>query len=139
MAEKCAELKTHLTNKEKEADYMREVDLRDLSRDAERMIQHRKAMTVFRDENKRVQTHTNSHTFTANAFEMNAWASKCYILLSDLRLQHKGGFENVPIICPFVQLMEERWRDLALRRSQEAFRERGLLCLNPINWSGTLK
>lgn len=54
MAEKCAELKMHLTNKVKEADNMREVDRCDLSRDRDRWIQHRKAMTVFRDENKRV-------------------------------------------------------------------------------------
>lgn len=60
MAEKCAELKMHLTNKVKEADYMREVDHSDLSREKERRVQHRKAMTVFRDENKRVQTHTCS-------------------------------------------------------------------------------
>lgn len=60
-------------------------------------------------------------------------------MLSDLRLQHEGGFEIVPIICPLVQLMEERWRDLALTRSQGALRERELLSLNPINWSGTLK
>lgn len=35
--------------------------------------------------------------------------------------------------------MEERRRDLGLMRSQEALRERELLCLNPINWSGMLK
>lgn len=57
MAEKCAELKMHLTNKVKEADFMREVDRSDLSREKERRVQHRKAMMVFRDENKRVQTH----------------------------------------------------------------------------------
>lgn len=51
----------------------------------------------------------------------------------------RGGFEIVRIICLFVQLMEERWRDQALTRSQEALGERELLCLNPINWSGTLK
>lgn len=60
-------------------------------------------------------------------------------MLSDLRLQHEGGFESVPIIWPLVQLMEARWRDVALTHSQEVLRERELLCLNPINWSGTLK
>lgn len=59
MGEKRAEMKMHLTNKVKEADYMREVDRSDLSRDKERRVQHRKAMTVFRDENKRVQTDTH--------------------------------------------------------------------------------
>lgn len=54
MAEKCAELKVHLTNKVKEAVYMQEVDRCDLSRERERRIQHRKAMIVFRDENKKV-------------------------------------------------------------------------------------
>lgn len=62
MAEKCAELKMHLTNKVNEADYMREVDRSDLSRDKERRVQHKKAMTVFRDENKRVRTDTHTHT-----------------------------------------------------------------------------
>ncbi|XP_056278128.1 uncharacterized protein LOC130199000 [Pseudoliparis swirei] len=37
------------------------------------------------------------------------------------------------------RLMEQRWRDRALTRSQESLKERELLCLNPINWSGTLK
>lgn len=54
MAEKYKEQKMHLTNKVKEADYMREVDRSDLSREKERRVQHRKTMTVFRDENKRV-------------------------------------------------------------------------------------
>uniref|UniRef100_A0A3Q0R0W5 Uncharacterized protein n=1 Tax=Amphilophus citrinellus TaxID=61819 RepID=A0A3Q0R0W5_AMPCI len=37
------------------------------------------------------------------------------------------------------RLMEQSWRDRALTRSQEALKERELLRLNPINWSGTLK
>ncbi|XP_053704373.1 uncharacterized protein LOC128749130 isoform X2 [Synchiropus splendidus] len=37
------------------------------------------------------------------------------------------------------KLMEQSWRDRALTRSQEVLRERQLLHLNPINWSGTLK
>nr|XP_043895268.1 uncharacterized protein LOC122777842 isoform X2 [Solea senegalensis] len=37
------------------------------------------------------------------------------------------------------RLMEQRWKDRALTRSQEALEERELLRLNPINWSGTLK
>uniref|UniRef100_A0A8C6TJE1 Uncharacterized protein n=1 Tax=Neogobius melanostomus TaxID=47308 RepID=A0A8C6TJE1_9GOBI len=37
------------------------------------------------------------------------------------------------------KLMEQGWRDRALTRSQEALKERELLRLNPINWSGTLK
>ncbi|XP_061590800.1 uncharacterized protein LOC133456339 [Cololabis saira] len=36
-------------------------------------------------------------------------------------------------------LMEQSWRERALTRSQEALKERELLRLNPINWSGTLK
>uniref|UniRef100_A0A674P3V7 Uncharacterized protein n=1 Tax=Takifugu rubripes TaxID=31033 RepID=A0A674P3V7_TAKRU len=36
------------------ADYMQEVDRCDLFRDRERRLQHRKAMKVFRDENKRL-------------------------------------------------------------------------------------
>ncbi|KAJ8016164.1 hypothetical protein DPEC_G00004350 [Dallia pectoralis] len=37
------------------------------------------------------------------------------------------------------RLMEQSWGDRALIRSLEAMRERDLLRLNPINWSGTLK
>ncbi|XP_029291687.1 uncharacterized protein LOC115010918 [Cottoperca gobio] len=55
----------------------------------------------------------------------------------ELRIQHSKGMtayrdEN-------KRLMEQSWRDRALTRSQEALKERELLCLNPINWSGTLK
>uniref|UniRef100_A0A665SWR1 Uncharacterized protein n=1 Tax=Echeneis naucrates TaxID=173247 RepID=A0A665SWR1_ECHNA len=37
------------------------------------------------------------------------------------------------------RLMEQSWKDKALTRSQEVLKERELLHLNPINWSGTLK
>ncbi|KAK7884867.1 hypothetical protein WMY93_027990 [Mugilogobius chulae] len=37
------------------------------------------------------------------------------------------------------RLMEQGWKDRALTRSQEVLKERELLRLNPINWSGTLK
>ncbi|KAM9350864.1 uncharacterized protein ABDE67_008162 [Symphorus nematophorus] len=89
MEEKCVALKLQLTSKTKEAEYVQEVDRLALSSDREQRIQQRKAMTAYRDENKR--------------------------------------------------LMEQSWRDRALTRSQEALKERELLCLNPINWSGTLK
>ncbi|XP_041654322.1 uncharacterized protein LOC121516947 [Cheilinus undulatus] len=87
--EKYASLKLQLSGKVKEAEYVREVDRLALSSEREQKMEHRIAMTAYRDENKR--------------------------------------------------LMEQRWRDRALTRSQEAMRERELLCLNPINWSGTLK
>ncbi|XP_028309995.1 uncharacterized protein D1044.6-like isoform X2 [Gouania willdenowi] len=53
------------------------------------------------------------------------------------RLQHSSAMmayrdEN-------KKLMEQSWRERALTRSQEALKERELLRLNPINWSGTLK
>ncbi|XP_069382572.1 uncharacterized protein [Paralichthys olivaceus] len=89
MEEKCAALKLQLVGKVKESEYLREVDRLALSSDREQRIQHSKAMTVFRDENKK--------------------------------------------------LMEQSWRDRALTRSQEILKERELLRLNPINWSGTLK
>ncbi|XP_035512410.1 uncharacterized protein LOC118324270 isoform X2 [Morone saxatilis] len=89
MEEKCVALKLQLASKVKEAEHIREVDHLALSSDREQRIQHSKAMTAYRDENKR--------------------------------------------------LMEQSWRDRALTRSQEALKERRLLCLNPINWSGTLK
>lgn len=54
MEEKCAELKRHLASKAKEAEFAREVDRHALSGDREQRIQHSKAMTVYRDENKRV-------------------------------------------------------------------------------------
>ncbi|XP_027133052.1 uncharacterized protein LOC113745586 isoform X2 [Larimichthys crocea] len=89
MEEKCVALKLQLACKVKEAEYVQKVDCLALSSDREQRIQHGKAMTAYRDENKR--------------------------------------------------LMEQSWRDRALTRSQEAMKERELLCLNPINWSGTLK
>ncbi|XP_034446916.1 uncharacterized protein LOC117764891 isoform X3 [Hippoglossus hippoglossus] len=92
MEEKRVALKLQLVGKVKESEYLCEVDRRALSSDREQRIQHSRAMTVFRDENK-----------------------KC------------------------VQLMEQSWRDRALTRSQEILKERELLRLNPINWSGTLK
>ncbi|XP_069579944.1 uncharacterized protein D1044.6-like [Brachyistius frenatus] len=89
MEDKCAALKLQLAGKVKEAEQIREVDRLALSGEREQRIQHRTAMTAYRDENKR--------------------------------------------------LMEQSWRDRARTRSQEALRERELLRLNPINWSGTLK
>ncbi|XP_078111459.1 uncharacterized protein LOC144521067 [Sander vitreus] len=89
MEEKCTALKLQLASKVKEAEYLREVDHLALSSERDLRIQHSKAMTAYRDENKR--------------------------------------------------LMEQSWRDRALTRSQETLKERELLCLNPINWSGTLK
>ncbi|XP_049436963.1 uncharacterized protein D1044.6-like [Epinephelus fuscoguttatus] len=87
--EKCAALKLQLASKEKEAEHLQEVDRLALSSESELRIRHSKAMTAYRDENKR--------------------------------------------------LMEQSWRDRALTRSQETLKERELLRLNPINWSGTLK
>ncbi|KAM7404933.1 hypothetical protein PAMP_012237 [Pampus punctatissimus] len=87
--EKYTALKLQLASKVKETEYLREVDQLALSSEREQKIQHRKAMSAYRDENK--------------------------------------------------MLMEQSWRDRALTRSQEAMKERELLRLNPINWSGTLK
>ncbi|XP_068585896.1 uncharacterized protein [Cebidichthys violaceus] len=89
MEEKRAALQLQLAGKAKEAERLREVDRLALSGDRELRIRHGRAMTAYRDENKR--------------------------------------------------LMEQSWRDRALRRSQETLKERELLRLNPINWSGTLK
>ncbi|XP_031701793.1 uncharacterized protein LOC116382682 [Anarrhichthys ocellatus] len=89
MEEKHVALKLQLAGNAKEAEYLREVDRLDLSGERELRTQHSKAMTAYRDENKR--------------------------------------------------LMEQSWRDRALTRSQETLKERELLGLNPINWSGTLK
>ena len=58
MEEKCATLKLQLAGKAKEAEYVCEVDRLALSGDREQTIQHRKAMTAYRDENKRVHSHT---------------------------------------------------------------------------------
>lgn len=58
MEEKCAALKLQLASKVKEAEYVREVDRLALSSDREQSIRHSKAMTAYRDENKRVQSHT---------------------------------------------------------------------------------
>lgn len=58
MEEKCAELRLQLASKVKEAEHLREVDRLALTSDREQRIQHRKAMTAYRDENKRVKSHT---------------------------------------------------------------------------------
>ncbi|XP_074500010.1 uncharacterized protein LOC141772662 [Sebastes fasciatus] len=89
MEEKSVALRLQLAGKVKEAEYVREVDRLALFSERQLKIQHSKAMTAYRDENKR--------------------------------------------------LMEQSWRDRALTRSQETLKERELLGLNPINWSGTLK
>uniref|UniRef100_A0A672IV12 Uncharacterized protein n=1 Tax=Salarias fasciatus TaxID=181472 RepID=A0A672IV12_SALFA len=78
-----------LSTRVQEAEHLQEVDRLALSSEREQRIRHSKAMSAYRDENKR--------------------------------------------------LMEQSWRDRALTRSQEALKERELLRLNPINWSGTLK
>ncbi|XP_029975569.1 trichohyalin-like [Salarias fasciatus] len=87
--EKCTALKQQLSTRVQEAEHLQEVDRLALSSEREQRIRHSKAMSAYRDENKR--------------------------------------------------LMEQSWRDRALTRSQEALKERELLRLNPINWSGTLK
>ncbi|TKS77781.1 Methyl-CpG-binding domain protein 4 [Collichthys lucidus] len=54
MEEKCVALKLQLACKVKEAEYVQKVDCLALSSDREQRIQHSKAMTAYRDENKRV-------------------------------------------------------------------------------------
>lgn len=56
--EKCVALKMQLSSKLKEAEYVCEVDRLALSSEREQRIQHSRAMTAYRDENKRVQSHT---------------------------------------------------------------------------------
>uniref|UniRef100_A0A8C6PLN4 Uncharacterized protein n=1 Tax=Nothobranchius furzeri TaxID=105023 RepID=A0A8C6PLN4_NOTFU len=89
MEEKSAQVKLQRISKANEAEHLLEVDRLALSSEKQQNIQHSKALTAYRHENKR--------------------------------------------------LMERSWRDRALTRSQEALKERELLHLNPINWSGTLK
>ncbi|KAG8002571.1 hypothetical protein GBF38_015036 [Nibea albiflora] len=54
MEEKGVALKLQLACKVKEAEYVQKVDRLALSSDKEQRIQHSKAMTAYRDENKRV-------------------------------------------------------------------------------------
>lgn len=56
--EKCVALKLQLASKVKEAEYACEVDRLALSSEREQRIQHSKAMLAYRDENKKVQSHT---------------------------------------------------------------------------------
>lgn len=56
--EKCAAPKLQLASKVKEAECVREVDRLALSSDREQRIRHSKAMTAYRDENKRVLPHS---------------------------------------------------------------------------------
>lgn len=57
MEEKCAALKLQLASKAKEAQFFQELDHLALSGDREQRMRHRKAMTAYRDENKRVRPH----------------------------------------------------------------------------------
>ena len=143
MEEKCATLKLQLAGKAKEAEYVCEVDRLALSGDREQTIQHRKAMTAYRDENKRVHSHT------CIMYPLLMLLCTCQ-LLSGYNTGSVCGYPHCHVylcvwvcvwvwVCVCVQLMEQSWRDRALTRSQEALKERELLCLNPINWSGTLK
>ena len=54
--EKGVGLRLQLASKVKEADYMREEDRRDVTRAREERIKHSRAMTLYRDENKKVST-----------------------------------------------------------------------------------
>lgn len=56
--EKCVELKLQVAGKVKEAEHLREVDRLAVSSEREQRIHHSKAMTAYRDENKRVKSHT---------------------------------------------------------------------------------
>lgn len=56
--EKCVALRLQLASKVKEAEYAREVDCLALSSEREQRIQHIKAMSAYRDENKKVQSNT---------------------------------------------------------------------------------
>ncbi|TNN48265.1 hypothetical protein EYF80_041535 [Liparis tanakae] len=122
MEEKGVALKLQLAGGAKDAERLREVDRLALSGERERRIRHGEAMTAYRDENKRVTSRV-------------------------VRLPHNGGRDNASTRRMLLgysggecfELMEQRWRDRALTRSQESLKERELLCLNPINWSGTLK
>lgn len=66
MEEKSVSLQLQLSGRVREAAFARQVDLTALSRDREHRVEHSKAMTVYRDVNKRVRTHTqhthNTHT-----------------------------------------------------------------------------
>lgn len=55
MEEKCAALKLQLATKAEEAQFLRESDRLALSGDREQRVRHKKAMTAYRDENKRVR------------------------------------------------------------------------------------
>lgn len=54
MEEKCAALKLQLATKAEEAQFLRESDRLALSGDREQRVRHKKAMTAYRDENKRL-------------------------------------------------------------------------------------
>lgn len=55
--EKYVPLKLQLASKAKEVEYQREVDRLALSSERAQRLQHSKAMSAYRDENKRVQSH----------------------------------------------------------------------------------
>lgn len=67
MEEKCAALKLQLATKAEEAQFLRESDRLALSGDREQRVRHKKAMTAYRDENKRVRAPPPPHTHIHNA------------------------------------------------------------------------
>lgn len=98
MEEKSAELKLQRLSSAKESQYLREVDHLAQLRDREEKIQHSKAMTAYRDENKRVRSFTH-HAFSINAFWALKWPENAsWTMLSG---SHK---ENVCGLFPLVLL-----------------------------------
>lgn len=67
MEEKCAALKLQLATKAEEARFLRESDRLALSGDREQRVRHKKAMTAYRDENKRVRAPPHTHIHNASA------------------------------------------------------------------------
>uniref|UniRef100_A0A1A8BE70 Uncharacterized protein n=2 Tax=Nothobranchius kadleci TaxID=1051664 RepID=A0A1A8BE70_NOTKA len=57
MEEKSAQVKLQRISKANEAEHLLEVDRLALSSEKQQRIQHSKALTAYRDENKRVQPH----------------------------------------------------------------------------------
>lgn len=72
MEEKSAELKLQRLSQAEESQHLRQVDHLALLRDREEKIQHNKAMTAYRDENKQVQFFTR-YAFSINAFCALKW------------------------------------------------------------------
>lgn len=91
--DKGVALKLQSADGAKETEFLCEVDRQALSSEREQRIQHRQAMTAYRDENKRVHSYTTHHSSFVKGHVQKIY-NVCYdsvfnILVAFRIVQHK--------------------------------------------------